>query len=210
MDTQKPPVSPINTIHGSQRGKRGCAVVNVFILPIDGGRKSFPSNVLPVVGRPSRVAAGSNGLTSSGTWTHTTMDVVEGAILMIHAVKTVNRAQRSNCCKLVQLRSTGPLIQIEAEMNHDTDMLHQERLPSFTGRGDILTGAQAKELGANITTKELTYFHEEEEVEEAFTVTVIAAPTKSEPKTVKVVNSQGQTRSIRTEGRRVRRVRRRT
>jgi hypothetical protein len=157
------------------------------MLPGD-KKKVFPASVMNERSRRSN-AASIDGHKLHGFWTTAQYQAVEGMVLMIQVVSTVRAARRNNASMLLALRESAGSILVQARITPHRDAVFNS-INAFTGLADIISPAEAEELGYILDRRYVDTFFHKEEVEEVFNVEELS-PGTDRPEILEVRSPDG-------------------
>ena len=182
--------SIVECAYGGQTFSGTSAKISTFALLPGERKRTFPSKVMTEAGR-SMHAASTDGHKLHGYWHTARYESVEGMLLMIQVMNTVMGARRNNAAMLISLRESAESLLVQARISPHRDAVFST-ISAFVGRGDILSPAEATELGYVLDTGYINTFFDMEEIEEVFDVSVLAAGTADRPEVIEVATGGGE------------------
>lgn len=182
--------SIVECMYGSQTFSTTSAKISTFALLPGDRKRTFPSRVMTEVGRRMH-AASIDGHKLHGYWYTARYEHVEGMLLMIQMMSTVLRARRNNAAMLISLRESAESLLVQARISPHREAVF-DTISAFVGRGDIISPAEAIELGYVLDTGYINTFFDMEEIEEVFDVSVLAAGTSDRPEVIEVSTVGGK------------------
>jgi len=185
----------IQTMHGSQTFHHASNKVNVFLMDGDGtSGRSFPNSKLKSIAKSRTTPAAKDGYDLHGMWQTNVYEAVDAKVLMVQASTSHRGAPYNQGCVLIALREDAPLIKVTVELSPSQNALYPD-LPSFVGRGDVLSTYDFDEYGIRFRESFLDNFFDEEELEELFRVERMA-PGTSKPDMLTVQTPEGGTTRV--------------
>ena len=196
----------VTIMYGNHTFKHSSSRVTVHACPTDGSKRVFPVDVLGGGrAKPKHLSAAKNGYEDHGSWYRGQYLHKDGVILSLQLNVSYNGATRTSAVMLVRLREGANLIMVNAVLSKDAGATYGT-LPAFTGHADVLSLAEAEELGVEFPRGMRGVYFDEEEIEEEFEVVELAEGTIPEkPQTVKVKRG-GETKVVMIQGTKRRRL----
>ena len=180
----------VECTYGGQTFSSTSAKISTFALLPGDRKRTFPSRVM-TENRRDMHAASIDGHKLHGYWYTARYEHVEGMLLMIQVMNTVLGARRNNASMLISLRESAESLLVQAHISPHRDAVFNT-ISAFVGRGDILSPAEAIELGYVLDTGYINTFFDMEEIEEVFDVSVLAAGTADRPEVIEVATGSGE------------------
>jgi len=186
--------SAIMIMYGSHTFKTASSKVNLFYVPKDGSSRIFPSRILNKQASSSVVSGSSKGGTLHGKWITDTLDAEEGAVILVQTVSSTKGRQYLGGAIALQLRDGADLVKVEARLSANPDATYAA-LPAFVGMADILTPQEVLDLGCSLRGGYIRNYMDEEEVDEAFNVSILSKGT-GKPPTVELSDCFGNKKKV--------------
>lgn len=194
----------VEVCYGSQTFSTTSAKVAIFCLLPGNKAKSFPDKVMTQA-RKSSFPASTDGHRLHGFWTTAIYHHVEGMMLMVQVLNSVRGAQRNNASMLLSLRETGPTLMVQANISPHRDAA-LSKVTAFIGKADIMSPAEAMELGYVLDRNYIDTFFHQDEIEEVFDIQELSPATTDKPEIMEVSEPTGEKRKVLVSPKRKRRI----
>ena len=186
----------VSVIHGSQTFSTSSCKVSAFAMKCDGtAGRQFPNKVLPRVQSDTRIPAHAQGFADNGMWYRNVYQHVDGTILLLQVAESYRGRIHANAAVFVRLRSDAPAIVVNVKLQPNAKAHYTDKVPVFTGRGDILKPDKLKAAGIVLRPTYIYNYFDEEEWDELIEVVTIA-PGTPEPETIKVKTPDGVEKEV--------------
>lgn len=111
-----------------------------------------------------------------------TVRVPEGVILVLQCSHKHHSSSILDGAMILRTRSTGPMLAVYASLPTAQEAINTGRFLTFQGRADRLTPKEAEDAGLELPAHWKRAYLDDEEVNECFTVNILAPETAIKPR----------------------------
>lgn len=111
-----------------------------------------------------------------------TVRVPDGVILILQCSHKQHASPILDGALILRTRATGPMLAVYASLPTSPEAINTGQFLTFQGRADRLTPEEAEEAGLELPTHWKRAYLDDEEVDECFTVNVLANETAAKPR----------------------------
>lgn len=143
--------------------------------------RTLPSKAFPRQGQ-LQVFPASNYPEVNGNLFMDTVKCPEGTLIALQYSHKRGASPLLDAAIFLRLRASGPMLAVHVNLPAAREALHTGRFLAFQGRADLVTREQCEDMGIEIPAHWARAFLDEEEVDEAYSVSTLAPETAPPPR----------------------------
>lgn len=182
-------VQLISIGYGKETFATNSASLSAFVVEPEFVR-NLPSKVFKRQGHCQRFPA-SQYPEINGSFYLDSVSVPEGTVIVLQSSHRVKSSSIRDGAIFIALRNDGAMLSISANLPSDKDSLVNGSFLTFQGRGDILNLDELAMFGIVPPKNYINGFLDPEQVEECYTITVMAPAQSSKPVFEKLKDREG-------------------